>query len=428
VTIRDLRRTVADALLNRMKAQPWIVDHVVLGHVRPKLLRTYMPTLLLDEAREALERWGEELERILAVKAVTARSIGATLPAALVARNHPAAYDSRVSVVAACALIDRVLITADCRGTVRTTTGRELHYDTLLKLFKCGPFSVVGFVGNDVGAASSIVAELCEQTYPRRRRQRWIPGHRFPAWHPQRLARWMPRFLKREYAKTGTREQLTFLLAQVIPEVSSVVTANQVKGLMRRLTPGMDGRPGTMDAWPIELLLHLQESGADAAAIKGTFAPRIQVMESPMFVPRTYDPLQYVAIGSGGQPTGRGIDLSYDLIYGNQEFAETCLDDIVVHYCREANVTTVGGLRPTYSIERSGVMPLTYSSTRFPRSIDPAGTQPRETALLFDKGEWVQIDEGLGLARRIVPPWKVLRRLRKTFPAELPFPRDYHDD
>jgi integrase len=65
VRIHDIRRTVADALLNRIGAPPWIVDHVVLGHARPKLLRTYMPTLPLNEAREALQRWGEEIDRIL---------------------------------------------------------------------------------------------------------------------------------------------------------------------------------------------------------------------------------------------------------------------------------------------------------------------------------------------------------------------------
>jgi hypothetical protein len=57
---------VADALLNRIGASPWVVDHVVLGHARPKLLRTYMPTLPLNEARDALEKWAEELERIMA--------------------------------------------------------------------------------------------------------------------------------------------------------------------------------------------------------------------------------------------------------------------------------------------------------------------------------------------------------------------------
>lgn len=64
-TLHDLRRTVAHALLNRLGAAPWVVDHVVLGHVRPKLMRTYMPVLPLDEARAALERWGDLLDTIL---------------------------------------------------------------------------------------------------------------------------------------------------------------------------------------------------------------------------------------------------------------------------------------------------------------------------------------------------------------------------
>jgi hypothetical protein len=46
---------VADALLNRIGAPPWILDYVVLGHARPKLLRTYTPTLPLGEARDALD-------------------------------------------------------------------------------------------------------------------------------------------------------------------------------------------------------------------------------------------------------------------------------------------------------------------------------------------------------------------------------------
>jgi len=64
VRIHDIRRTVADALLNRIGTPTWIVDHVVLGHARPRLLRTYMPTLPLGEAREALQRWGNELDGI----------------------------------------------------------------------------------------------------------------------------------------------------------------------------------------------------------------------------------------------------------------------------------------------------------------------------------------------------------------------------
>jgi len=65
VRVHDIRRTVADALLNRIGTPPWIVDHVVLGHARPKLLRTYMPTLPLNEARDALQKWGDQLAGIV---------------------------------------------------------------------------------------------------------------------------------------------------------------------------------------------------------------------------------------------------------------------------------------------------------------------------------------------------------------------------
>jgi integrase len=69
VSVHDIRRTVADALLRRVGAEPWVVDHVVLGHVRPKLLRTYMPTLPLEQARAALDQWGNELASILGEQA-----------------------------------------------------------------------------------------------------------------------------------------------------------------------------------------------------------------------------------------------------------------------------------------------------------------------------------------------------------------------
>jgi integrase len=74
VTIHDVRRTIADTLLSRLGVAPWVVEHVVLGHVRPKLARTYMPNLPLGEAREALTRWSHELDAILTAQPETAAS------------------------------------------------------------------------------------------------------------------------------------------------------------------------------------------------------------------------------------------------------------------------------------------------------------------------------------------------------------------
>jgi integrase len=71
VSIQDARRTVALRLLNDLGVPSWIVDHVILGHVRPRLERVYMPTLKgkpLDEARAALTTWAEALAGILAAK------------------------------------------------------------------------------------------------------------------------------------------------------------------------------------------------------------------------------------------------------------------------------------------------------------------------------------------------------------------------
>jgi integrase len=73
-TLHDIRRTVANALLNRLHVAPWVIEHVVLGHTRPRLIRTYQPTLPLEEAREALNRWAVVLDGILAAKAAKTRA------------------------------------------------------------------------------------------------------------------------------------------------------------------------------------------------------------------------------------------------------------------------------------------------------------------------------------------------------------------
>jgi integrase len=65
VTIHDVRRTVSNTLRKRLAVPPAVVDFVVLGHTRPKLLRTYMPELPIDEARPGLNAWAAELARIV---------------------------------------------------------------------------------------------------------------------------------------------------------------------------------------------------------------------------------------------------------------------------------------------------------------------------------------------------------------------------
>lgn len=65
VDLHDVRRTLADRLLNIMGVAAYTVDVGILGHSKPALLGVYAPSAPLNEARGALEAWAAELARIL---------------------------------------------------------------------------------------------------------------------------------------------------------------------------------------------------------------------------------------------------------------------------------------------------------------------------------------------------------------------------
>jgi integrase len=63
--LHDVRRTVADRMLNELGLSAYIVDVGVLGHAKPKMLGVYAPSVPLRELRAAMDAWAGELERIL---------------------------------------------------------------------------------------------------------------------------------------------------------------------------------------------------------------------------------------------------------------------------------------------------------------------------------------------------------------------------
>jgi integrase len=63
--LHDLRRTVADRMLNALSVSAYVVDVGVLGHVKPALLGVYAPSAPLKDTRAALALWSEELARVL---------------------------------------------------------------------------------------------------------------------------------------------------------------------------------------------------------------------------------------------------------------------------------------------------------------------------------------------------------------------------
>jgi hypothetical protein len=63
--LHDIRRSVADRMVNELGLSGYVVDVGVLGHAKPKMLGTYAPSVPLKELRAAVETWSGELARIL---------------------------------------------------------------------------------------------------------------------------------------------------------------------------------------------------------------------------------------------------------------------------------------------------------------------------------------------------------------------------
>jgi integrase len=67
IRLHDIRRTVADRMLNVLGVAPFVVDLGVLGHAPAGLIRTYMPSGIgLPEVQAALAAWDARLDEILA--------------------------------------------------------------------------------------------------------------------------------------------------------------------------------------------------------------------------------------------------------------------------------------------------------------------------------------------------------------------------
>ncbi len=63
--LHDVRRSVADRMVNDLGLNAYVIDVGMLGHAKPKMLGIYAPSVPLKELRAAMETWSGELSRIL---------------------------------------------------------------------------------------------------------------------------------------------------------------------------------------------------------------------------------------------------------------------------------------------------------------------------------------------------------------------------
>jgi len=318
-----------------------------------------------------------------------------------------------MSVVAAAALLDRVFISADCRVTEESR--QSVHYDHTLKLFQCGPWTVIGFVADDVKAAAVIVQRLLQQTLLHRRFTRQEDRRKRVPWHPTRLHRWIPRLLRNEYAKTGSKKAVSFVLASVISDVSSVVSSRVASDLLRAAKRAGRQTP----QWAADVLAATHQAGLEEAnvSIRTTGTPRLMVLKSPTFLPYWFGgPLSFAAIGMGGVATTREAQENRAHLFGAEPQMARLFFDILVHRAaRRAGIGTVGGVYPMYEITASGAVPLNLR-TSSSRGVVELIRRPN--------GHWIQRSSATGSEIEIMPPWRTLglRPMGNRVFEENPYP------
>jgi hypothetical protein len=310
-----------------------------------------------------------------------------------------------MSIVAGCVLHDRVVITADCRITCRYR-GREDYFDNALKLRRIGPWSVLGFVGNDMDRASSMLGRLQNQAERRIRRNGivQVPGRPPMASHPLRLARWLPRFLRASYGWEGTKAYLGFMHAYAIPHVPTIVHRTELDALLKAVAE--EGTRNWVPEWLAELRRAAAESPSQSIAVGGSYSGHLQVMESPDFRPRFVGIFGFDAIGSGAAAATRGVSSpSYgNTIFAGGPFDGFAFDAAVDTFVKRAGIRTIGGMRPTYEISSRGVEAVATRS----------GMTGSIIAVTFDPHRgWLQRNETSGVEMPILPLSLALERISR---------------
>jgi len=296
-----------------------------------------------------------------------------------------------MSVVAACSLLEGILIGADCRVTFRQPGREDIFVDNCLKLFEIGGSSAIGFVGF-VPLASQMLRTMLSQ----------MPNHRTD---PVSLHDWLPRLFRYEFSKFSQtpKAQISFLVGSTIPSHGNIIERQAVVDLVNYMFFSKDRKikSGWFDAKIIGLLNTPQD-----AELIGIQAPRnlLYRLDSPDFIPRRYMPLKFVAIGSG-EKLKEKIASIREMIFaahvGNYHMEAMWLCTAMESFLKEVDEQTVGGLFPMMKLEWGRVMRLGQNS----KGYFPGGYDIRLEPM--EDGSWVQKNLVTGKEIFLIPPWEI---------------------
>lgn len=295
-----------------------------------------------------------------------------------------------MSVVAACSLINGIMMGADCRVTFRRPGREEVFADNCQKLFVIGNDTGIGFAGS-LTASCQLLGALFRQA----------PKHRID---PVSLYHWLPRLFRYEYRRLAApNSAVSFLVGSTIPSHGNIIERQAVVDLANYMFFSPERKSKTLHFSAI--VTQLLGTPTEAKLI-GIPVPRNLLfrLDSPDFRPQRFMPLRFVAVGSGESLKDKIAGLR-DMIFasdvGNYHMEAFWLCQAMESFLKETDEKTVGGLFPMLKLEDGGVMHLGQSSKGyFPGGYD-ISLEPTPN------GRWIQRNRVTGKEIPLLPPWEI---------------------
>jgi hypothetical protein len=299
-----------------------------------------------------------------------------------------------MTVIAGVSLFNGVMLLSDCRVTIQRRGKADVHCDIAQKLFPLTQNAVIGFSG-DVTTAAALLGEL----------RRQLPGRKHK--DTASLVQWIPRLLQSGVATLRAKKKrvayVDFMLAGIAPDRANVVERAKVVELMKEIA---FGDPSIQRGWVPDILMQvmLKPPEHKHVVIGNSPAGILCTMRYPSFQPQFFEPLEFVAIGSGRYSTieiKKNADWVLAGMPGNDMVERTSLTSAVSQFIAENEIKDVGGMYPCVKIDRRGVGLLGICQ-KFPLY---------EVSLTYDgaRERWIQENRTTGKKIELLTPWEILR-------------------
>ncbi len=265
-------------------------------------------------------------------------------------------------------------------------------FNNILKVFAITPTTAIAFSGG-VRTAATLLKCVIDH-FPVKRSVRLPDG--------VALRGWLPRYLRHSYATLDLTEQVSFLVASVVPNQPNAVRRSRAVEVMDRIRTGScavsrNFVPG--------IFVRILQTPPCTEFVRLPEAPLglLYRMHSPNFDVYELEPLEFIVVGSGADAKS-SVNIYSDWIFagdvGNPSTVSAALRDAIGTYIRRNHVETVGGMYPCIELGARGLV-------RVGHGIEIPSQDTRIELCPTADGRWVQRNHTTGKELTLHFPWEI---------------------